>query len=43
MREIEDMANEIMRLLEDFLDNLRILFGIETLSFAESRLDPENF
>jgi hypothetical protein len=43
MREIEDMANETIKLLEDFLDNLLALFGIKTLSFAESDLEPEDF
>jgi hypothetical protein len=43
VKEIKAAANEIIELLEAFIENLRMLIGVKTLSFSESHLDPEDF
>jgi hypothetical protein len=43
VRQIKAAANKIIDLLLDFIENLRILIGVKTLSFSESHLDPEDF
>jgi hypothetical protein len=43
VKQIKAAANKIIDLLEDFIENLRILIGVKTLSFSESHLDPEDF
>lgn len=43
VKEIKAAADTIIELLEDFVENLSKLIGVKTLSFSESRLDPEDF
>jgi hypothetical protein len=43
VKEIKAAANKIIDLLEEFVQNLRMLIGVKTLSFSESHLDPEDF
>jgi hypothetical protein len=43
VKEIKAAANETIELLEAFIENLRMLIGVKTLSFSESHLDPEDF
>jgi hypothetical protein len=43
VKQIKAAANKIIDLLLDFIENLRILIGVKTLSFSESHLDPEDF
>jgi len=43
VNEVKAAANEIIELLEDIVESLRILIGVKPVSFSESHLDPEYF